>query len=238
MRIAVSSDWHGERPDIDAQDIIESCDALLLCGDIFERNTDGVEQYLRGLTAAGKRVIMTPGNHDISTYIPEADDDDDRFYDQFPMRKLRSVKWLWDKLGVECLIDAGTLLGGLTVYGTPWTPEFCNWAFMLPDTPEGLGQKYSLIPDGVDILIAHGPPMVEGCGIDSCHPKLYFQQPDHLGSRMLTEAIVAKKPRWFFCGHIHTGDHRECVVGGTKCLNVSHVNESYLPEFQPFVLEV
>jgi hypothetical protein len=39
-------------------------------------------------------------------------------------------------------------------------PEFGNWAFMLPRGPR-IKEKWDQIPDGIDILITHGPPLGE-----------------------------------------------------------------------------
>jgi len=36
-------------------------------------------------------------------------------------------------------------------------PEFHGWAFNLP-TGAALREKWNLIPDGIDVLITHGPP--------------------------------------------------------------------------------
>ena len=40
-------------------------------------------------------------------------------------------------------------------------PEFCNWAFNL-DRGEKCLEKWDLIPEGIDILITHGPPIGHG----------------------------------------------------------------------------
>lgn len=45
---------------------------------------------------------------------------------------------------------------GLKIYGSPWQPEFQGWAFNLPRGPR-LREKWRLIPEGLDILVTHGP---------------------------------------------------------------------------------
>lgn len=237
MKIAVSSDWHGRKPNSEARDVISSCDALLLCGDIFEAslNNDKLENYFRQLKKDGKRVIMTPGNHDFGIYFA-----------QYPIQRISyrrmggcagySMEYL-EKLGIECLIDQSVYLNGTKIFGTPWTPLFCNWAFMLPDG-DALAEKYSLIPEGVDIVISHGPPFDPNSKIDSCSVSMYDGQPEHLGSKMLYNAILEKKPKWFFCGHIHSGQHEETMIGDTRCYNVSYLGEDYQPTFPIRVIEI
>ena len=46
-------------------------------------------------------------------------------------------------------------------------PEFCDWAFNLSRGEKCL-EKWDLIPEGVDILITHGPPIGHG---DLCSSK-------------------------------------------------------------------
>jgi hypothetical protein len=53
---------------------------------------------------------------------------------------------------------------GLRVYGSPWTPEFCDWAFNL-QTQEDARVCWAQIPAeerGLDILITHGPAFGHG----------------------------------------------------------------------------
>ena len=40
-------------------------------------------------------------------------------------------------------------------------PEFCDWAFNLRRGEQCL-EKWDLIPEGIDILITHGPPIGHG----------------------------------------------------------------------------
>ena len=43
------------------------------------------------------------------------------------------------------------------IYGSPWQPEFYNWAFNLPRNGEEMKARWDAIPDNTDILITHGP---------------------------------------------------------------------------------
>ncbi len=55
------------------------------------------------------------------------------------------------------LQDEATTIGGLTVWGSPWQPEYKAGAFNLP-RGRALAEKWDLVPSVADILITHGPP--------------------------------------------------------------------------------
>ena len=59
------------------------------------------------------------------------------------------------------LQDASTTVCGVRVYGTPWQPEYCNWAFNLPRGRACL-DKWDLIPADTDVLVSHTPPVGHG----------------------------------------------------------------------------
>ena len=46
---------------------------------------------------------------------------------------------------------------GLRIYGSPWQPEFCDWAFN-ESRGEPLRRRWAQIPSDIDILMTHGPP--------------------------------------------------------------------------------
>jgi hypothetical protein len=82
------------------------------------------------------------------------------------------------------------------IYGSPWQPEFCDWAFNL-DRGEPCASKWAAIPDGLDVLITHGPPYGYG---DKTIPS---------GMRVGCEDMLKKikgserPPRVHIFGHIH-----------------------------------
>lgn len=246
MKIAVSSDWHGRIPNTREEiDIIKSCDVLLLAGDIFEsnpgylfHNLDSMGRFFQNLRDSGVRVIMTPGNHDFHLYngwLLEHPKEEELIA-KMTLPRLLGINsragytsdFFREFLGIEVLIDDYTIVDGLKIYGTPWSLEFCRWAFMLP-TEGDLAEIYKKIPEDTDILLAHTPPIIYGSRIDT----VYTSPEMHLGSRALGEAIE-KRPNlgYVFCGHIHSGDHEETLVGkNTKCYNVSYLGEDYKPTF-------
>ena len=66
----------------------------------------------------------------------------------------------------EYLLDSGTTVRGLKVWGSPWQPEFYNWGFNL-ERGQPCREKWQLIPAGTDVLLTHGPPLGHG---DLCLP--------------------------------------------------------------------
>lgn len=51
-----------------------------------------------------------------------------------------------------------TSLDGLKFWGTPYTPEFNGWAFSYPRRSEKAESMFAMIPEGLDVLVTHGPP--------------------------------------------------------------------------------
>ncbi|XP_059704354.1 metallophosphoesterase MPPED2 isoform X3 [Haemorhous mexicanus] len=56
------------------------------------------------------------------------------------------------------LQDSEVTVKGFRIYGAPWTPWFNGWGFNLP-RGQSLLDKWNLIPEGIDILMTHGPPL-------------------------------------------------------------------------------
>lgn len=61
----------------------------------------------------------------------------------------------------ECVLGTPTVPLGpyppIKCYGSPWSPEFCDWGFNA-QRGEELKKKWEMIPQEVDVLITHGPP--------------------------------------------------------------------------------
>ena len=107
----------------------------------------------------------------------------------------------------------------IKIWGSPWQPEFYNWAFNLPKNGDELKAKWDMIPEDVDILITHGPAWGFLDDVDG-------RRGDHLGCELLAERIKSIKPKIHVCGHIHSG-HGYYFDGTTHFFNASVLNESY-----------
>ena len=115
------------------------------------------------------------------------------------------------------------------IYGSPWQPEFYNWAFNLPRNGPGLQHKWNMIPENTDILITHGPAWgfvddVEG------------RRGQHLGCELLAERIKEIKPKIHLCGHIHSGTGHY-FDGHTHYFNASVLNEQYIYTQSPWNID-
>lgn len=201
MTVYAISDLHGYLPEI------PKCDLLILGGD-YCAGSDRTEQlaFMQGkfrnwLSQVPARYIVgIAGNHDF-------------LFEESP--------GLVDNLPWYYLRDRGLDIEGIKIYGTPWTPRFGRWAFMKDDN--NLADEYSKIPEGLDILITHGPAY----GI--LDKSTYGE---HCGSRQLKERIRDVVPDTVICGHIHEafGIHDD---GATRYFNVAHVNIHMDPKNKP-----
>lgn len=247
MNIAVSSDWHGNLPSKTDRGEISECDLLLLAGDIFSHRTnytygvlDPVGKFIKELTNKGIQVIMTPGNHDFSIYNAWLDQNPKsaKWISQHTVPRMNiggeklSIDLLQELLGITVLIDSHVEVNGLKIYGTPWTPEFYRWAFMLEE--DYLHEVYDRIPTGLDILLSHGPPRF---GQIDCILQDPEDPPARCGSTSLTNCILDKKPKYVFCGHIHSGSHEWTNIGQSDCRNVSLLNEDYRVNYSPYYFD-
>jgi Icc-related predicted phosphoesterase len=188
MRIVCVSDTHG-RHDLTA---VPDGDILVHAGDLTRRGRlADVEAFDRWLAALPHRhKLVVAGNHDFCFQETPAE----------ARARLTNATYLE---------DAGCAIGGVTFHGSPWTPLFFDWAFMLPDAD--LAAKWALIPAGVDVLVTHGPP----------HGVLdWTNRKEHAGSLTLFRRAVEVKPRLHVFGHIHEAAGR-ADIDGTTFLNAS-----------------
>lgn len=215
MKIAVTSDLHGNLP------TIEECDLLLICGDIIplelQTNMFASQDWLEGsflpwcADCPAKKVVFIAGNHD--------------FFFERKKGMIAEMMLPWNQDDVYYLNNEEIILDGVKIFGTPYCKIFGRWAFMRE--PERLQQYYSEIPENLDILISHDAPKIENFGV--LLDNRWGPAPIDAGNPWLAEAIKEKKPKYAFCGHIHSGDHNMHQVDDTILANVSYVDEDYRP---------
>jgi len=208
MRIVAISDTHGFQEQIK----IPYGDILIHAGD-FTRIGHPVEiikfnDWLGRLPHKHKLIIA--GNHD---RLFEADP-------SFAKSLLFNATYLQDE---EVIIN------GIKFYGSPWQPEFCNWAFNLPRDGEELKAKWAAIPDNVNVLITHGPPYAmldKNLNGVFCGCKLLKDRVSNLS--LLKHHIF---------GHIHL---QYGVYPDPEALfiNASICDESYQPVNKPIVVDL
>jgi Icc-related predicted phosphoesterase len=152
--------------------------------------------------------IVIAGNHDF-------------FFEKYPDRA-RSVL-----SNATYLMDESIEIDGIKIYGSPWQPFFCDWAFNL-HRGEPLREKWAMIPDDTDILVTHGPPFGHGDELPG---------PGHVGCEELLARIMEVRPRVHIFGHIHEG-YGITYEGPTMCLNASCADANYKFANDPFEVEV
>ena len=253
MIIDCIADLHGHYPKLEGGDL------LIIAGDLTSRDSAkcwiNFEKWI-SKTDYKKKIIIA-GNHD--SFLSS--------------RENHLVCKYWNDVEITYLCDSGvnifydhsectrfdedTLnlkdlkrqkLKSLKIWGSPWTKTFggmnpkCK-AFTV-DTEEELAQKFSLIPDDVDILVTHSPPfgMLDKTMYD-----------DYVGSNSLNYKLLELKLKLHIFGHVHES-YGECHQGyysksgnsisadldqnnfipmGHLSVNASHVNEHYKPVNKP-----
>lgn len=181
MIIDCISDLHGHYPTLKGGDL------LIVAGDLTARDEE--DQYYEFnywlCQQEYDHKIVIAGNHD--NLLQE---------DYF--------QYLEGEPAFGYLCDSGTEFKGLKIWGSPWTCKFEGqnpqaMAFTV-NTDEELEEKWKLIPDNIDILITHSPPLD------------FFDKISEnrlAGSPSLLIRSMEIRPKIHCFGHIH-----EC--GGSK----------------------
>lgn len=211
MRITLISDTHTKHHrvthDLPGGDILIHAGDLMNSGYRAEDITDfckwfnSLEQY--------DHKIFIAGNHD--RMFEDAEEES--------MQIVNSYKWI-DYLQ-DNWIEVGDDKQMVKIYGSPWQPEFHNWAFNLPRQGEELAAKWAAIPTDTDILVTHGPAQGH---LDMSGPP--YNEPN-LGCPLLRNHIdTVARPKIHVCGHIH-GGYGYKFDGQTHWFNASVLNERY-----------
>jgi predicted phosphohydrolase len=191
VRIVAVADTHLFHADLR----VPEGDVLVHAGDLCRGgDMDELAQAAAWLNALPHPTkIVVPGNHDWAF-----------------ARDRRLARALFDASVIH-LEDEGTTIAGMRFWGSPWQPEFHGWAFNLPRGGP-LKEKWALIPDRLDVLITHGPPM--GIGDHSAIGQT------RVGCADLLSRVREARPRVHLFGHIHE-DGGAWTIGETLFANVT-----------------
>jgi len=213
MKITFISDTHTKHNQVTAT--LPGGDVLIHAGDIssmgYEKEITDFLKWFNGLDNYTHKIFIA-GNHDWG--FQESPDMCRELLKMYP--------------NVTYLQDNTEVIGEVKVYGSPWQPEFYDWAFNLPRMGSELQQKWKNIPDNTDILITHGPPWghldtIKGHSVP-------------LGCEVLAEGIKSLKPKIHVFGHIHTG-YGYKFDGTTHFFNAALLDERYLFTQKPFTVD-
>lgn len=204
MRVACISDTHGR-----GGWRIPKCDVFVHAGDLTE--TGSTEEVLfrlgqiRGDAPRGIPMVIVPGNHDMA-FQKHLD----------VILEVLEDHASWGPCHV--LIDQVVEIAGRRFYGSPWTPPFHDWSFMLEE--DALADLYKeSMPGKIDLLITHGPPR----GIlDPGFKKTYA------GSLALLKAVSERKIGHHVFGHLHGAGGHDVEIGGVHFHNVAACDEAYV----------
>jgi len=186
MKIFAISDTHGKHEQVQ---IPEGTDMLIHAGDFSNIksasfNYNEVNLFLMWLQQQPvKYKVIIAGNHDTSI--------ESRFI---------TKKDFKDK-GIIYLEHELIEIEGIKIFGSPYTPEFHNWAFNRKR--EKLGKIWDSIPDDIDVLITHGPPkgILDSAQRDN-------NNHEHAGCSALLKKVLKVQPKLHIYGHLHhNGDN-------------------------------
>ena len=242
MKIIALSDLHGNLPIIRED---EWADVVCVCGDIVPTNIQNsmiksiswfhqrFVPWCNGIHC--DRVIFVGGNHDfflpkIVSYLNNGKASKIELEDV--ASDMINEYLLLEGTKVVYLQDNEYVYKGVKFYGTPWIPELSRWAFYKDD--DSLKDAYEKIPNDVDVLLTHSPGRYV---LDTGVSLQKYNRPEY-GSSVLTEVLVEKNPKYWFCGHVHSGNHRLEYWGDTKVANVSVLDENYDVAYEPLVVEI
>lgn len=204
MRLILVSDTHcRHRFEVPEGDILLHAGGLTGHGSLSDVRR--VNRWLEGLPHRHKVVIA--GNHDFC-------------FEREPEAARAEIT------AAHYLQDEALELEGIKIYGSPWQPRFCDWAFNLDRGP-ALARVWARIPEDTDVLITHGPPAGQG-------DRTFDGR--GVGCADLAERLSIVRPRLHLFGHIHE------AFGVTRDEHTTYVNASicdlhYQSVREPVVLD-
>lgn len=196
---------------------VEPADILVHSGDFLNYGTlDELEKFRNQLIRVKDqfdKIILIAGNHD-------------RIFEQTPHSAKQFL--LQEVPNLVYLHHEPYEYKGYKIFGTPFQPFFCNWAFNVKDNLE-LYEKYLQIPEDVNILITHCPP--EGI-LDNTVIG------ERVGSRALKLALPRlTKLKVHMFGHIHFANSID-YIDNIWYSNSAICGEDYKPTNLPRIIEL
>jgi len=217
MRLTFISDTHTKHDKLN--EFLPGGDLLICSGDVSSGGyLTEIENFMKWYDKIDNydHKVFIAGNHD--------------FGFQEENEKLRGL--LTGYKNIDYLQDELFMFGEdyddmIKIWGSPWQPEFHNWAFNLP-RGEKIREKWDQIPNGIDILITHGPP----------YGKLDWVKysNENVGCEDLLSKVQQIAPKIHVFGHIHEG-YGYVFDGQTHYINAAVLNGRYEFRNRPITLD-
>jgi predicted phosphohydrolase len=216
-RITFISDTHTKHDKLNG--FLPGGDVLLHSGDLTGRGyITEIENFMKWYDNIDNydTKVFIAGNHDFGF-----ENDNEKV--KGLLTGYKTIEYLQDDL-LMVGEDYDTMI---KIWGTPWQPEFHNWAFNLP-RGEKLKEKWDMIPVNTDILITHGPPF----------GKLDYVPYDsvNVGCEELMKRVEKIKPKIHVFGHIHEG-YGYVFDGNTHYINAAVLNGRYEFRNKPITVD-
>jgi Icc-related predicted phosphoesterase len=216
-RLTFLSDTHTKHDKLNG--FLPGGDILLHSGDLTSRGyITEIENFMKWYNNINNynTKVFIAGNHDFGFQ-----DDNQK------LRGLLTGYKTIDYLEDELMMVGEDYDNMIKIWGSPWQPEFHNWAFNLP-RGEKIKEKWDMIPTNTDILITHGPPF----------GKLDYVPYDNInvGCEDLLTRIQELKPKIHVFGHIHEG-YGYVFDGTTHYINAAVLNGRYEFRNKPLTVD-
>jgi len=216
MKIVFISDTHTLHGQM-LEEIPEG-DVLVHCGDVSSRGVGSeIDNFFFWFSSLPhKHKIFIAGNHDFGF----------QYRDHVLQKTLESLK----EQNIYYLEDSGIEIDRVKFWGSPWTPPFYNWAFMLNE--DEIKEKWEIIPRDTNVLITHGPPK----GILDL---VTYDQVNVGCPSLMEEVMKLKDLKAHAFGHIHEEyGTKKLDKTGPIFINASTCTLSYKPWNKPIVIEI
>lgn len=224
VRVVCISDTHGATPPVPMGDVLIHAGDFTRTGRLEE-----VMDFVSWLNLLPhEHKVVVAGNHETTL--------DETYYTPTVARRMghrtpydpRACRAaLLSARGTTYLEHSYAVVAGVRFWGSPTTPEFCDWAFNAERGPK-IQRVWEDISEEVDVLVTHGPPKGHG---SKC------RDGNDAGCADLLARVDVVRPALHVFGHIHEGygvtrnDH-------TVFINASTCTRQYRPTNRPIVVDL
>jgi len=213
-RLVLISDTHGLHDGFASRHGgLPDGDVLVHAGDFTKRGRlDEVRAFADWVAGTGfAHTIVVAGNHDFL----------------FQKQPELARELLEAVPGLVYLEHETAEVAGLRIFGSPWQPWFCDWAFNLP-RGEQLARRWRQVPSDLDLFVTHSPPFGV---LDLC------DHGERVGCEALRDELPRIAPKLHAFGHIH--EARGVVErDGRVSVNACSCNLAYELVHAPIVVDV